>query len=135
MARTPKKIQLARTLRKDFVPAEALLWKALRNRALGGFKFRRQHPIGRYVADFACVESKIAVEVDGETHLPRKDADQKRTEAMQADGWCVMRFWNNEIYDELDPVKEAIYQLCLRRSNPPSPRCPSPPAAEPFDGS
>jgi very-short-patch-repair endonuclease len=121
MARSPKKIQLARTLRKDSVPAEALLWKALRNRALGGFKFRRQHPIGRYVADFACVECKIAVELDGETHLPRKDADQKRTEILQADGWCVMRFWNNEIYDKLDPVKEAIYQMCVRRGTPPSP--------------
>jgi len=121
MARSPKKIQLARTLRKDSVPAEALLWKALRNRALGGFKFRRQHPIGRYVADFACVECKIAVEVDGETHLPRKNADQKRTEILQADGWCVMRFWNNEIYEELDPVKEAIYQMCVRRGTPPSP--------------
>ena len=78
------------------------------------------------MADFACVECKVAIEIDGETHLSRKDADQRRTEALQADGWCVMRFWNNEIYDELEPVKEAIYQTCLNRSNPPSPRPLSP---------
>ena len=121
MARVPKKIKLVRTLRHDAAPAEAILWRALRNRALAGYKFRRQHPIGPYIADFACVECQIVVEADGETHLPRRSADQRRTQALQTDGWCVLRFWNTEIYDELEAVKEAIYQECVRRSQPPSP--------------
>jgi very-short-patch-repair endonuclease len=67
-----KHVRLAKSLRKRVVPAEALLWKALRNRALGGFKFRRQHPIDSYVVDFACVECKLAVELDGQSHLNRR---------------------------------------------------------------
>ena len=108
-------------MRKEPAPAEGLLWKALRNRALGGFKFRRQHPIGPYVADFACVECMIVVEVDGETHLPRTSADQERTQVLHSQGWSVIRFWNTDIYDELEAVKEAIYQHCVARSQPPSP--------------
>jgi adenine-specific DNA-methyltransferase len=119
MARQRKKIRLARPLRKRPVPAEALLWKALQNRALGEFKFRRQHPIGPYIADFACIDCKIAVELDGDSHLGRTAIDQKRREALEAEGWCVMRFWNSDIYDEFESVKEAIYRMCLRTA--PSP--------------
>ena len=117
MAR-PKRIGMARSFRKRAVPAEALLWKALRNRALGGFKFRRQHPIGTYVVDFACVECKLVVELDGVTHLPRKSADEERSRFLESAGWCVMRFWNTDVYDELDAVKEAIYRQCVARSEP-----------------
>ena len=92
MARDRRRIRLAQSLRKKVVPAEALLWKALRNRALAGFKFRRQHPIGPYVVDFACVECKLVVELDGVSHLPRKNADQERTRFLEAAGWYVMRF-------------------------------------------
>ena len=116
MTRSPKHIRLARTLRKNRVPAEALLWKALRGRALGGYKFRRQHPIGPYVVDFACLECQLVVEVDGETHLPRKTADVKRTDFLEAEGWCVIRFWNTEIYEDIEPVKEAIYRRCVART-------------------
>ncbi len=112
---------LPTSMRKAPAPAEALLWQALRNRALGGFKFRRQHPIGPYVADFACVESLIVIELDGETHLPRKASDEERTKVLESQGWQVIRFWNTDIYDDLESVKEAIYQLCVRRSPPPSP--------------
>jgi very-short-patch-repair endonuclease len=92
------------------------LWKALRNRALGGYKFRRQHPIGPYVVDFACVDCKLVIEVDGQTHLPRKSADEKRAQLLEKEGWCVIRFWNTEIYEELEPVKEAIYRQCVARA-------------------
>src|SRR5262245_41908134 len=127
MNQSPKKIDLARTLRQNSVPAEALLWKVLRNRALAGFKFRRQHPVGRYVADFACVECKVILELDGETHLGIGDADRKRTEAMEKGGWLVLRFWNTQVYDELESVKEAIYETCSRRLlAPPSPPSPLP---------
>jgi very-short-patch-repair endonuclease len=122
----PKRIRLAKTLRKNTVPAEALLWKALRNRTLGGFKFRRQHSIGPFVVDFACVECKLIVEVDGESHLPRKSADEKRTRFLKAEEWCVIRFWNTEIYEEMEPVKEAIYRKCVARADPPHPQPLSP---------
>ena len=106
------------------MPAQQLLWKALRNRALGGFKFRRQHSIGPYFVDFACVECKVAVEADGVSHLTNHERDSKRTALLANEGWLVLRYWNTEIYDELDAVKEAIYRACVQRSAsdlPPSP--------------
>jgi very-short-patch-repair endonuclease len=115
MTRDAKKINAARALRKSNVPAEGIMWKILRNRALGGFKFRRQHPIGRYDVDFACVECKVIIELDGETHLPRKEADTTRTQFLEADSWHVLRFWNTAVYDELEVVKKVIFQACDQR--------------------
>ncbi len=102
--------------RQQDVPAEKILWVELRHRSLGGFKFRRQHPLGRFVSDFACVERKIVLELDGESHLERTQQDQQRTQWLESEGWMVIRFWNNEIYDELETVKEAIYQACMKRT-------------------
>jgi very-short-patch-repair endonuclease len=116
MPRDVRRICLAQSLRKQVVPAEALLWKALRNRALAGFKFRRQHPVGTYVVDFAYVECTLVVELDGASHLPHKNADQDRTRFLEAAGWYAMRFWNTEVYDDLEPVKEALYRQCVARS-------------------
>ena len=131
MTRPKKRIGLARSLRQSEVPAEALLWKALRNRALGGFKFRRQHPIGEYVVDFACVQCKIAIELDGVSHLCNRERDKRRSQILQSEGWLVLRFWNTEVYDDFEPVKEMIYQTCVRRfesRNRPLTPAPSPPA-------
>ncbi len=128
-----KPIRLAQSLRKSAVPAETVLWKALRSRALAGFKFRRQHPIGTYVVDFACLACKIVVELDGVSHLSRQKVDLQRTQVLEAAGWCVMRFWNNEVYADLEPVKEAIYRQCVSRSaviEPPSPPTPLPPPSD-----
>lgn len=131
MAQNRKPVNLARAFRKRLVPAEGMLWKVLRNRAVGGFKFRRQHPIGPYLADFACVECKVVVEVDGETHLRRQAQDETRTAYLVAEGWQVQRFCNPEIYEDLESVKESIYDLCAARrqrlSSPLTPD-PSPPA-------
>jgi very-short-patch-repair endonuclease len=124
MAHGDNKPELARSLRQNAIPAEQLLWKALRNRALGGFKFRRQHQIGPHFADFACVACMVVVEADGTSHLTNRRRDQRRTSSMEKAGWKVMRFWNTEIYDELDAVKEAIYRECVARQAsgaPPSP--------------
>ncbi|HZZ81476.1 MAG TPA: DUF559 domain-containing protein [Gemmataceae bacterium] len=124
-----RKIGAARSQRQANIPAEKLLWRELRNRALSGFKFRRQHPINSYVVDFACYECKLIIEVDGESHLSTCEKDTKRTETLGADGWLVLRFWNTEIYDDLEPVKEMIYRTCVERSQevPPSPPAPLPP--------
>src|SRR5476649_2687849 len=105
MSQRPKPIQQARSLRKNTVPAEALLWKALRNRALGGFKFRRQHPIGPYFVDFACVECAIVVEADGESHLEKRRVGSERTRGIQSAGCHGLLFSNTESYDDLKAVK------------------------------
>src|SRR5262245_49634686 len=105
--KNPRKTETARSLRKADVPAQTRLWRALRNRALDGFKFRRQHPITPYFADFACVECLLVVELDGESHLTAKVTDERRTSHLQSKGWQVIRFWNTEVYDDLEAVVEA----------------------------
>jgi very-short-patch-repair endonuclease len=115
MAADDKKTERARSLRKDDVPAQRRLWSALRNRALGGYKFRRQHQVAQYFADFACVECMVIVESDGPSHLENRRTDQRRTKTLENFGWLVLRYWNTEIYDDIDAVKEAIYRECVRR--------------------
>ncbi len=119
MTRRQKPIELARSLRQQPVPAEALMWKVLRNRALADFKFRRQHPIGPYVADFASVACRIVIELDGESHLDKQYVDAQRTKFLESAGWLVLRYWNTEVYGELEAVKEAIYRACVERSSKP----------------
>jgi very-short-patch-repair endonuclease len=131
MSGKSRRTRQAQSLRKKYVPAEALLWNALRNRALGGFKFRRQHPIGPYIVDFACIECMVVVEVDGTSHLAAKAAAEKRNQFMAAAGWHLLRFWNTDVFDDFEPVKESIYAECVRRAQPkhsPLTPYPSPPA-------
>ena len=119
-----RKVNAARSLRQRTPPAEAKLWGALRNRALGGFKFRRQHPVGPYVVDFACVECKMVVELDGSSHWGQEKNDAARSKHLEADGWQVLRFWNTDVNDDVDIVKDVIYAACCERSGqrtPPSP--------------
>ena len=90
--------------------AERRLWARLTNHQLGGFRFRRQHAIGPYVADFVSIEARLVIECDGEQH-GADDAlahDAKRTAFMESEGWMVLRFWNPEIYDNMDGVLETI---------------------------
>ena len=88
--------------------AERALWHSLRNRQLGGFKFRRQKPIGSYIADFVCIEKKIIIEVDGGQHALQKEHDIKRSEYLKEEGYRVLRFWNNEVLTETDAVLNNI---------------------------
>jgi very-short-patch-repair endonuclease len=127
MSRNPARRDRARELRREMTPAEAILWKHLRGRRFADFKFRRQHPVGPYFADKACRECKVIVELDGETHLVSEHQDKWRTEYLQQQGWMVMRFWNTEVYDELESVLEAIYHACVKRS----PRASSPLTPDP----
>jgi len=127
MSRNPTQRNKARQLRREMTPAEGILWRHLRARRFAGFKFRRQHPIGYYYADMACHECKLIIELDGETHLGREMRDRERTQYLEAQGWLVLRFWNTEVYDELEPVLEAIYRTCDRRKpQPPHPQPLSP---------
>ena len=101
------RIDLARVLRRDRTEAERVLWGLLRSRRLGGAKFRRQHPVGRFIVDFACVAAMLVVEADGGQHAD-SETDARRTEWLEAQGWRVMRFWNNQILEGPEGVLEAI---------------------------
>jgi very-short-patch-repair endonuclease len=98
--------QRPRSLRRNATDAEALLWSRLRNRRLAGYKFRRQHPVGPYVADFACPESMLIVELDGGQHGPETDA--ARAAYLEGQGYTVLRFWNNDALGNTDGVLETI---------------------------
>lgn len=99
----------ARKLRKSMTDAEQKLWFVLRDRRMRDCKFRRQHPIGNYIVDFVCLERKHVLEIDGGQHAKRTEEDAKRTAWLEAEGYCVMRFWNHEVLKELDAVKQAIW--------------------------
>jgi very-short-patch-repair endonuclease len=127
-SRDPKRVKLARQFRQIDVPAEKKLWRELRRRTQG-VKFRRQHPIGPYFADFACCERMLIVELDGESHLG-SDAgsrDEKRTQYLEEAGWRVLRFWNTEVHDDLESVVETIYLICKGESEGPPHPALSPP--------
>jgi len=102
--------QTARKLRASQTSAEARLWSALRNRRLAHWKFRRQHPIDRYVVDFVTLEGKLIVEVDGATHGTDEEIarDMKRTRILESLGFRVVRVTNSDVYDNLPGVLEMI---------------------------
>ncbi|KQU86899.1 hypothetical protein ASC78_04925 [Variovorax sp. Root318D1] len=111
----------ARSLRTTPTDAESLLWYQLRDRRLANFKFRRQRAIGPYFADFACLEAKLIVELDGGQHVEAAAYDESRTRFMEAQGFRVLRFWNNEVLAQTDAVRERILQVLLEGSPHPSP--------------
>ena len=106
--RERQKIQFARHLRRTMTHAEASLWHHLRNRALMGCKFRRQHPMGPYIVDFACLERKLVVELDGSQHNGAEDAS--RTRDIEAMGYRVLRFWNNDALIQQQVVLAVIFE-------------------------
>jgi very-short-patch-repair endonuclease len=105
----------ARVLRGQMSNAEVILWSHLRRRGLCGCKFRRQHPIGAYIADFACVPARLVIEVDGATHGTDLELayDARRDAFMRSIGWKILRFTNGDIYEELDGVIERIAEELL----------------------
>ncbi|TAN34798.1 endonuclease domain-containing protein [bacterium] len=109
--RDPIHIERARQLRKDMGDAERRLWSRLRARRLASYKFRRQHAIGPYIADFASITGRLVVEVDGGEHneLINQRRDAMRTRYLQRAGYRVLRFWNHEVLSETDDVTEAIW--------------------------
>lgn len=102
--------KLQRDLRRRLTDAEQRLWKHLRSRQMGGFRFRRQHPYGDYILDFVCLEAMLVIEVDGGQHDERREKDEARTKCLNAAGFRVLRFWNNEVLNETESVNEAIWR-------------------------
>ena len=97
----------ARTMRNDATKAETMLWQQLRNRQMEGAKFRRQVPLDGFILDFVCMESRLIIEVDGSQHAENK-RDEARDAYFRAQGFRVMRFWNEEIETGLDFVCRSI---------------------------
>jgi len=110
----PETRRFARRLRKELTPAEALLWNEIRA-GKTGYKFRRQHPLGKYIADFYCHELKLVIELDGGIHFKpdQKERDENRTFNLQMFGLKVIRFSNNEIEESMDFVLKSIKSICI----------------------
>jgi very-short-patch-repair endonuclease len=113
LSRSRERVRVrARALRQSQTDAEALLWSKLRSRQVLDLKFRRQHPVGKYFADFACIEIGLIVELDGGQHADAAEVeyDRKRSDELASAGFRVLRFWNNEVLAEPQAVLEKIHQ-------------------------
>jgi len=95
-------------LRLEPTPAERKLWSILRGDKLNGISFRRQHAIGNYIVDFVSIKKKLIIELDGGQHLEQADYDVERTRYLEAQGYKVIRFWNNQVENDINGVFRAI---------------------------
>ena len=114
----------AKALRKESTDAERLLWSRLRNRRLLGLKFRRQSPIGKYIVDFVCKERSLIIEIDGGQHQEQRASDATRTAWLGSCGFSVIRYWNNEVLEDIDSILESL-RMTLEGETAPLPQ-PSP---------
>lgn len=115
---------LARTLRKNLTETETFVWKRLRYRQIGGFKFRRQHPLGPFIVDFVCLERKLVLELDGGQHAERVEADAFRTRWLEQQGYRVVRFWNHQPFQEWDAIEQELWRLLTEEGSTPHPSSP-----------
>lgn len=110
-------LQLSRDLRRGQTPAEETLWKLLRTKKADGLKFRRQHPLGKFIADFYCPELRLVIELDGGVHKKTLEQDRSRDEAITRHNVRVVRFKNHEILNQPETaIEEKIRRLSLDRS-------------------
>ncbi len=121
---TPNAQRNARVLRREMTETERKLWTGLRSEQLG-VKFRRQHPLGNYIADFACLDPKLIIELDGSQHLQQQSYDATRTAFFRSQGFAVLRFASNEPFINLVGVLQAIaHRLDAMSAPSPHPRLP-----------
>jgi adenine-specific DNA-methyltransferase len=113
----PVSREFARHLRRHQTDAERTIWYVLRAHRLAGHKFRRQVPIGPYIADFVCHEARLIIELDGGQHAERREYDTGRTRWLESQGFRVLRFWNVDVLQSTDSVSEAI-ALALQSKTP-----------------
>ncbi|SRR5258706_3056279 len=100
----PKTMYRAGVLRKELTPAERKLWAYLRGDKLHGVNFRRQHAIGNYIVDFVSIKKKLVIELDGSQHLEQTEYDVERTRYLESQGYRVVRFWNNDVMNDIEGV-------------------------------
>jgi very-short-patch-repair endonuclease len=107
----------AKVMRKNLTKAEAVIWSKIKGKNLNGHHFRRQHPIGPFIADFACVEGKVVIEIDGGTHMTSEGIakDARRTHFLESEGWHVVRVWNNQVYENRDGILRALDEIVTTR--------------------
>ncbi|MBU1425374.1 MAG: endonuclease domain-containing protein [Gammaproteobacteria bacterium] len=117
----------AKALRSNQTEAELRLWYHLRAHRFMDLKFKRQKPIGSYIVDFVCVERMLIVELDGGQHSEQIEYDQRRDDWLRSQGYTVLRFWNNDVMQQLDGVLEQIRLTVIPEPSPPA---PLPPAGE-----
>jgi len=110
----------ARALRKNLTEAEQRLWQQLKRRQIATVKFRRQQPIGPFMVDFVCFERRVIVEVDGGQHAEQAAYDEQRTCGLEAQGYRVLRFWNNDVLANTKAVAQAILDAVGQRICPPT---------------
>ena len=103
--------QKTRELRRNATPAENLLWKHLRKTQVPKYKFTRQYPVGPYVVDFCCRSSRLIIELDGGHHAGQKELDMDRQQYLEAEGYQVVRFWNSEVFENLEGVLFRIVEV------------------------
>jgi very-short-patch-repair endonuclease len=119
MPRPPRSNPKTRTraieLRKELTPAEGKLWSRIRNDQLG-VNFRRQHAIGNYIPDFVCIQKKLIIELDGSQHLEQAEYDEERTKYLETQGYKVIRFWNNDVINNIESVILAIMYALEKQS-------------------
>ena len=115
-----QKLNLAKGLRRKQSDAEQRLWIALRSRQLNGLKFRRQQPVGNYIVDFICLDEKLIIEVDGGHHndVPAIEKDKQRQTWLESEGFQVIRFWNNDVLENLEGVVFRIMEVLEERRRP-----------------
>ena len=109
----------ARKLRRSMTDAERLLWKYLRASGFQGLKFRRQYPLGQFIVDFYCLEQQLVIELDGSQHM-NNAADREREACLRAQGLMVLRFWNNEVLENVNGVLGALTLALSQRERGPS---------------
>ena len=111
---TSKLTKHARSLRKNSTKAESLLWSRIRSRQMEGIKFRRQQPIENYIVDFVSFEKRIIIELDGGQHAEQQKKDKLRDKRLTEDGYKVLRFWNNDVLENINAILEIIRRKCLK---------------------
>ncbi len=115
MSLAAQRLALAKNLRRNATPSEQQLWSVLRAGRCGGFKFKRQVPISRFVADFACLEAWLIIEIDGESHDGTVEEDEIRSTVLSELGYHVIRFTNEDVHSNLEGVWQLIYDTCVQR--------------------
>jgi len=108
----------ARKLRSNPTEAEKRLWSILRRRQIDDCRFRRQAPIGPYIVDFVCFERRLVIEVDGGQHASQADRDAAREARLANDGFQTLRFWNNEVLENIEGVRDRIERKLLETDTP-----------------